>query len=146
MGEFLVPEAGGYVPTERELREVEEWFARYDALSVGVDVEGMADMAVFPLNLVSDGSDGNGWTGQWGRAEFVRTMREVMGGDEEVSFDSVRTPHFLSAGIVVVFTDAVFTVGGRSQSVRYADVLVRRDGGWAFQTMIQGGWGDLLRR
>ncbi|MEU6117670.1 nuclear transport factor 2 family protein [Streptomyces sp. NPDC047117] len=146
MGEFVVPEAGGYVPSEQDLREVEEWFARYDALSAGVDVEGMADMAVFPLNLVSDDSDGNGQAGQWSRAEFVRTMAEVMGGGGDVTFESTRTPHFLSTGIVVVFTDAVFTVDGRSQSVRYADVLVRRDGGWAFQTMIQGGWGDQLRR
>ncbi|MFI8996527.1 nuclear transport factor 2 family protein [Streptomyces sp. NPDC053542] len=146
MAEFVVPEAGAYAPTEEDLRGVEEWFARYDALSAEADVEGMADMAVFPLNLVSDDSKGDAWTGQWSRAEFVRTMREVMGGDEDVSFESVRTPHFLSASLAVVFTDAVFTVDGRSQAVRYADVLVKRDGVWAFQTMIQGGWGDLLRR
>ncbi|WP_030610470.1 hypothetical protein [Streptomyces sclerotialus] len=146
MAEFVVPEAAGYVPTERDRREVDAWFARYDALSAEVDVERMADMAVFPLNLVTDDSAGDGWTGQWSRAEFIRTMEEVMGGDDEVSFESKRTPHFLSASLVVVFTDAVFTVGGRRQAVRYADVLVKRGGAWAFQTMIQGGWGDLLRR
>ncbi|POX35982.1 hypothetical protein C3486_35985 [Streptomyces sp. Ru73] len=142
----MVPEAVAYVPTERERRELDEWFARYDALSAAGDVEAMADMAVFPLNLVTDDSAGDGVTGQWSREEFTRTMREVMGGGEEVTFASQRTPHFLSAALAVVFTDAVFTVGGRPQSVRYADVLVKRDGAWAFQTMIQGGWGEVLRR
>ncbi|MFC6065581.1 hypothetical protein [Streptomyces ochraceiscleroticus] len=146
MAEYVVPEAAGYSPTGQDRRELDAWFARYDALSAVVDVERMADMAVFPLNLVTDDSKGDGWAGQWSRADFVRTMREVMGGEEEVSFESTRTPHFLSASLAVVFTDAVFTVGGRSQAVRYADVLVKRDGAWAFQTMIQGGWGDLLRR
>ncbi|MER7396579.1 nuclear transport factor 2 family protein [Streptomyces sp. NPDC000151] len=146
MAEYVVPQAAGYSPTEQDRRELAEWFTRYDALSAEVDAEGMAEMAVFPLNVVSDDSAGNGWAGQWSRAEFVRTMREVMGGGEEVSFESTRTPHFLSASLAVVFTDAVFTAGGQAQAVRYADVLVKRDGAWAFQTMIQGGWGDLLRR
>lgn len=47
--------------------------------------------------------------------------------------------------MVVVFTDSTMTAGGESQQLRYADVLMKRDGAWAFQTMIQGGWGDNLR-
>ncbi|RAJ56628.1 SnoaL-like protein [Streptomyces sp. Amel2xB2] len=129
--------------TEQDHRELEEWFARYDAHAAKADVEAMASMAVFPLNLVTDDAGpGTGWAGQWSREEFVRTMSEVMGGagGEEISFESRRTPHFLSRSMAVVFTESTMTAGGQSQSMRYADVLVKQDGAWYFQTMLQSGW------
>lgn len=115
------------------------WFAHYDALAAKVDLEGMADQALFPLNVVSDSTSGGG-AEQWDRERFVRTMGEVMGGAGEVSLESTRHPVFLSANLVFVVTDAVMTMAGQSQSVRYADLLVKVDGNWRFQTMVQAGW------
>jgi hypothetical protein len=46
--------------------------------------------------------------------------------------------------MAVVFTDSTMTADGHSQRLRYADILLKRDGRWAFQTMIQSGWGDNL--
>ncbi|MFD9717479.1 nuclear transport factor 2 family protein [Streptomyces sp. NPDC059076] len=135
----------GYQPTAEDRKSVDAWFAEYDALSAGRKVERMADMAVFPLNLVSDDSAGNGRSAQWDRAQFIETMTQVMGGgSEDITFDSVRTPVFLSAAMAIVFTDSTMTVEGHTQQLRYADILIRRDGAWGFQTMIQGGWGDNL--
>jgi hypothetical protein len=136
----------GYRPTDDELASIQEWFATYDAASGRRDVEAMADLAVFPLNLVSDDAAGQGASAQWDRRRFVETMTQVMGdGNEDITFESTRTPVFLGPSIAVVFTDSVMTVEGRTQRLRYADVLVRRGVSWAFQTMIQGGWGDQLR-
>ncbi|WP_329020213.1 nuclear transport factor 2 family protein [Streptomyces sp. NBC_00690] len=135
----------GYEPTAEDRKSVDAWFAEYDALSAGRKVERMADMAVFPLNLVSDDSAGNGRSAQWDRAQFIETMTQVMGGgSEDITFDSVRTPVFLSAAMAIVFTDSTMTAEGHTQQLRYADILIRRDGAWGFQTMIQGGWGDNL--
>ncbi|MTE21559.1 nuclear transport factor 2 family protein [Streptomyces sp. TRM43335] len=149
----------GYAPTEEDLEGLRKWFETYDALAAEPTDEGverMADLAVFPLNLVTDGSGGDGWTGQWDRAEYVRTMRAVMGGASgggdtaggtggELRFESTRTPFFLTPRIAVVFTEATMTTGdGEEHRLNYADVLVRRGDTWAFQTMIQGGWADML--
>ncbi|WP_240957522.1 nuclear transport factor 2 family protein [Streptomyces barkulensis] len=139
----------GYTPTEEELRSVEEWFASYDELAsrpTPENIERMADMAVFPLNLVTDGSDGDARTDQWDRRRYTGTMSAVMGGaeDEGVRFESARTPFFLSSCLVVVFTDSVMTAGGEEHRMRYADVLVRRGGVWRFQTMIQSGWAEMM--
>ena len=41
-------------------------------------------------------------------------------------------------------TDSTMTAGDEKRELRYADILIRRGGTWAFQTMIQGGWGDNL--
>ncbi|QDY75257.1 nuclear transport factor 2 family protein [Streptomyces qinzhouensis] len=140
-----LPDAG-YTPTAEDRAGIEEWFAGYDAAAARRDVEAMADRAVFPLNLVSDDSRGEGATAQWDRRQFVETMTQVMGdGSEDITFDSVRTPVFLSPAMAVVFTDSTMTANGATQQLRYADILVKQDGKWAFQTMIQGGWGDNLR-
>ncbi|KUH36629.1 MULTISPECIES: DUF4440 domain-containing protein [Streptomyces] len=135
----------GYAPTPEDRASLDAWFAEYDARSARRDVEGMADLAVFPLNLVSDDSAGDGRSAQWDREQFVATMTHVMGdGGDDITFESTRTPVFLSPAMAVVFTDSTMTAGGTTRRLRYADVLVRRRGAWAFQTMIQGGWGDNL--
>ncbi|MBL1088044.1 MULTISPECIES: DUF4440 domain-containing protein [Streptomyces] len=135
----------GYVPTTEDRVSLDAWFAEYDAQSAKRNIERMADMAVFPLNLVSDDEAGNGRSAQWDREQFVATMTHVMGdGSEDIGFESTRTPVFLSPAIAVVFTDSTMTIQGETQQLRYADILIRQDGKWAFQTMIQGGWGDNL--
>ncbi|MEU3922569.1 nuclear transport factor 2 family protein [Streptomyces sp. NPDC029004] len=141
----LLPDTG-YTPTDEELASIQDWFAAYDAHSAKREVERMADLAVFPLNLVSDDSAGNGASAQWDRRQFVETMSQVMGdGSDDIAFESTRTPVFLSPAMAVVFTDSTMTMEGRTQQLRYADVLIRRGGQWAFQTMLQSGWGDNLR-
>ncbi|MEU0371047.1 nuclear transport factor 2 family protein [Streptomyces sp. NPDC006283] len=136
----------GYTPSAEELASIQEWFAAYDAHSAKRDVGRMADLAVFPLNLISDDSQGNGASAQWDRRQFVETMGHVMGdGSDDITFESVRTPVFLSPAMAVVFTDSTMTMDGRTEQLRYADILIRREGKWAFQTMMQGGWGDNLR-
>lgn len=143
-----LPETG-YAPTDEDRASLDAWFAEYDAASAKRDVERMADMAVFPLNLVSDDAAGDGRSAQWDRERFVATMAQVMGegegeGGEDIGFESTRTPVFLSPAMAVVFTDSTMTVEGHSRQLRYADILVRRGGTWAFQTMLQSGWGDNL--
>ncbi|MGW2413731.1 nuclear transport factor 2 family protein [Streptomyces tubercidicus] len=140
----FLPDAG-YVPTAEDRASLDAWFAEYDAQSAQRNVQRMADMAVFPLNLVSDDAVGNGRSAQWDREQFIATMTQVMGdGSEDLTFESTRTPVFLSPAMAVVFSDSTMTTEGESRRLRYADILVKRDGQWAFQTMIQGGWGDNL--
>lgn len=135
----------GYTPTAEDRASLDAWFEEYDALCVDNEIDRMAAMAVFPLNLISDDSAGNGRTAQWNREQFVDTMTRVMGdGGQKVTYDNTRTPVFLSASMAVVFTRSTVTAGDRTYDTHYADILVRRDGTWAFQTMIQSGWGDNL--
>lgn len=131
-----------YQPSNEELKSIEEWFAEYDALAEQAAIEKLADLAVFPMNLATDVPDGYATVRQWTRAEYIEAMNDAMGGGTaELGLESKRTPHFLSQNLVVVETEATMTVEGERQSMHYADLLVRTEDGWAFQTMIQGGWG-----
>jgi hypothetical protein len=140
----LVTANSGFQPTEEDRASVAAWFDEYDAHAGNSDVERMADMALFPLNVVSDAEAGNGSAAQWTRGQFVATMSHVVGGAGETRMESERTPVFLTAQLVLVITNATFTTGEHVQPVRYADLLVKQDGRWLFQTMVQGGWGDQL--
>ncbi|GAA0925017.1 nuclear transport factor 2 family protein [Nonomuraea longicatena] len=127
-----------YTPTDADVRSVLDWFGRYDALVRKGEVESMADMAMFPLNNVTDDAEGNGKATPGTREEFVRDMAQIV---SDVEIHSTRTPHFLSASLVFVVTEAYFTVEGQTQHMRYGDLLVKNGGVWYFQTMVQGGWG-----
>jgi ketosteroid isomerase-like protein len=122
------------VPTDEDVAGVLAWFEQWDALAVAKDVEAMADMALFPVNAVTDGS-----AQSWDRARFLEDMAATL-GDGDVRMESVRTPVFINADLVFVITDATITAGDFSQVVRYGDLLVKADGKWLFQTMVQGGW------
>ncbi len=130
-----VPSGGaGFAPTDEDVAGVLAWFEQWDALAVAKDVEAMAGMALFPVNAVTDGS-----AQSWDRARFLADMAATL-GDGDVRMESVRTPVFINANLVFVVTDATITAGGFSQVVRYGDLLVKTDGEWLFQTMVQGGW------
>ncbi|TWD83008.1 hypothetical protein FB561_4159 [Kribbella amoyensis] len=135
-----MPATAGFVPSEADVASVLAWFERYDGLAAARDYEGMADEALFPLNEVTDDGQGNGKAEQLDRAAFVAQMQQVMGGDAEVELKTTRTPHFLSADLVFVISDGTMTYAGQTQPIRYADLLVKSQGTWKFQTMIQGGW------
>ncbi|MEX0800583.1 MAG: nuclear transport factor 2 family protein [Dehalococcoidia bacterium] len=133
--------------SDDRLREsIDSWFARYDELSRKGDVEGMANMAMFPVHVVTDDSDGNGRAESWTRDQFVDIMTEAMKGmPENMRMEAVRTPFLLTDNLAVVITDATVTAGGEEQTLRYADILAKAGGDWKFQTMAQGGWGDMLK-
>lgn len=133
-------------PDAAQIRSVDLWFAEFDELSRQGDVEGMANMAMFPVHVITDDSSGNGYAENWTRAEFVQTMTAAMKDTAAtMEMKARRTPFFLTTDIVVVITDATVTTDAEERSLRYADILVKNDGQWKFQTMAQGGWGDMLK-
>ncbi|GAB2830157.1 hypothetical protein GCM10027200_32050 [Lentzea nigeriaca] len=109
--------------------EVMQWFAQWDELAVKGDVEKMADMALFPINTVTDGS-----ATSWDREKFIAEMSAQLGSD--VQMESTRTPHFINDNLAFVITDG--TING--YTVRYGDLLVKVGDEWKFQTMVQEGW------
>ncbi|GGS85505.1 nuclear transport factor 2 family protein [Nonomuraea spiralis] len=131
-----------YQPSTAELKNIEQWFADYDALAEQGAIEQLADLAVFPMNVATDAPGGHASVCQWTRAEYVEAMKQSMGGGTAgLDLRSTRTPRFLTPNLVVVETEASMTIEGEKHHMHYADLLVRTEDGWAFQTMVQGGWG-----
>lgn len=142
MTETQTMPTSGFEPSAADIASVQAWFERYDALAAAHDYEAMADQAVFPLNEVSDDGNGTGKAASVTRQAFVEQMAQVMeGGPADLTMESTRTPHFLSASLVFVITEGTMSFGGQTMPMRYGDLLLKVDGQWKFQTMVQGGWG-----
>ncbi|ATE53325.1 hypothetical protein [Actinosynnema pretiosum] len=123
-----------FTPSDEDITSVLDWFARWDALCAERDLEALADMAMFPVNAVTDGS-----AESWDRERFLRDFGAAL-GDGGVELRSTRSPLFLGPDLVFVVTDAEFGSGAEAGSMRYGDLLVRKDGRWLYQTMAQAGW------
>ncbi|MEU4690703.1 DUF4440 domain-containing protein [Actinoplanes sp. NPDC023714] len=136
--------AAPFTPTADDTASLMAWFDRYDALVRRHDVEAMADMARFPLTVMTSDSAGEYVTQQWDRATFVQTMDAGAG---DLNLDNQRRPFFLNHDIAVVVTDTTVTaVGEEVRHMRYVDVMAKTGGEWRFTSMIQGGWGDMLKQ
>ena len=98
--------------------EVMQWFARWDELAVKGDVEQMADMALFPINTVTDGS-----ATSWDRERFIKEMGAQLGGGGEVKMESTRTPisvvSVASIGSITSPTSCSARSGGQSGTGLY---------------------------
>ncbi len=141
---WLAPRGFDASPAQR--KEIESWFAKYDQLALKSDVEGMSAYARFPLYAVSTDSKGQAHTDVWKKEDFLQIMKEVMAGTPpDLDIRTERTPYFLSDDLVVVATRATVKSQGKCNVYKYVDVLVKDGGAWKFQTMVQAGWGDILK-
>jgi ketosteroid isomerase-like protein len=139
--------ATGFVPGEQDTKSLLEWFARYDELVRRSDADAMADMALFPLIVMTNDSAGDCVTQEWNRETFVQAMAMNTEGADSATMDFVneREPVFLNSDLAVVVTNSTVTMGGRAQHMRYVDIMAKQDGQWRFKSMIQAGWGDMLK-
>ena len=133
-----------FTPTDQQVADLLAWFAEYDALVRKNDVEAMADQALFPLTVISHDSAGERVTQQWDRATFVQAMGAATDGPQP-ELENRREPHFLSADLAVVVTTTTVRTGDDVQYMRYADVMAKAEGRWRFTSMVQAGWGDMMR-
>ena len=135
-----------FTPSAQDAERLAAWFAAYDAYAERGDVEAMADAALFPLTVTTNDSAGECVTQQWDRATFVQAMGMAgEPGAPKPRLDNRRAPVFLNADLAVVVTDSTVTIGDQVQHMRYVDVMAKTGGEWRFTSMIQAGWGDMLR-
>ncbi len=126
-----------YTPAADEVDALLDWFARYDAHARGNDTEAMADMAIFPLMVMTDDSAGESVAQVWDRPTFIAAMSMAGADTARVEFDNHRSPTFLDAHLAVVTTDSTMIIDGETTRTRYVDVMARQNGEWRFKSMIQ---------
>ncbi len=86
-----------YTPTADDVRDLLAWFDRYDAHVRRGDTGAMADMALFPLVVMTDDAAGGCVTQEWDRAAFIAGMGMSAADLTAIEFDNRRQPVFLGA-------------------------------------------------
>ena len=138
--------ATGFTPSEQDTQSLLDWFARYDAHVQRNETEAMADMALFPIIVMTNDSAGDCVTQEWDRETFVQAMAmNTDGADQDVELKNEREPVFLNSDLAIVVTNSTVTMAGEQQHMRYVDIMAKKDGQWRFKSMIQAGWGDMLK-
>ncbi|MGI5211744.1 DUF4440 domain-containing protein [Plantactinospora sp. CA-290183] len=137
--------ATGFTPTDEQVQGLLDWFAEYDAHVVEGDVEAMAEMALFPLVVMTNDSAGECVAQEWDRATFVRAM-SMATGEATPRLENHRAPVFLGPDLAVVTTNTTATTGDEVAYMRYVDIMAKAGGRWRFKSMVQAGWGDMMRQ
>jgi hypothetical protein len=139
--------ATAFTPSEQDTQRLLEWFARYDAHVRRNETDAMADMALFPLIVMTNDSAGACVTQEWDRETFIQAMAMNTDGADSsgMEFTNEREPVFLNSDLAIVVTNATVTMHGHAQQMRYVDIMAKQDGEWRFKSMIQAGWGDMLK-
>lgn len=139
--------ASHFSPTAQDTDALLAWFDRYDGHARRNDTEAMADMALFPITVTTNDSAGECVRQEWDRQTFVQAMDMGAGVADPSSLviDNHRRPSFLNADLAVVVTDSAVTADGETRHMRYVDVMAKTGGEWRFTSMIQAGWGDMLK-
>ena len=137
-----------FKPSMDDTKQLMDWFDQYQARVLKNDLEAMADMAILPLIVMTNDSDGNAVTQEWDRETFKQALDLSAQGVDlaNVSIMNERQPFFLSEDLAIVITDAVTSVAGDSQPSRYVDIMFKKEGEWKYKSMIQAGWGDMLKQ
>lgn len=133
-----------FSPSATDVQSVEAWFKNYDALVKTSDVEKMIEEAYLPITVITDDSNGDCVAQQWDTDAF-RASIEGNASDPDTSIQNDRQFHFLNQNLVIAITESTVATKDTVQRMKYADVLVKRDGKWKFKCMIQTGWGDMLK-
>lgn len=138
-GAFWIP-SKNFEATEVEKKEVEAWFAKYAEFSENNDIEGLAGMVQFPLQVVSRDAKGSGGVQSWNKDNFVKVMKGVLAKTpDDTESKSEHTPYFLSHDLVIIMTKTSGKSGGQKNIAKSADVLVRVGGKWMLQVTAQPG-------
>lgn len=138
--------ATGFTPSEQDTQSLLDWFTRYDTHVQRNETDAMADMALFPIIVMTNDSAGDCVTQEWDRETFVQAMAmNTADPDQEMELRNEREPVFLNSDLAIVVTNSTVTMDGEQQHMRYVDIMAKKDGQWRFKSMIQAGWGDMLK-
>jgi hypothetical protein len=137
-----------FTPDKEDVKSLTAWFEKYQSHVLKNELDEMAAMAIFPLIVVTDDSNGNCVSQSWDVATFKQVMDLAAQGVDlsTVTIENNRNPIFLSKNLAIVISDAITTIAGQPQQSRYADIMVKQDGAWKYKSMIQSGWGDMLKQ
>ena len=131
---------------EQDRREIEALLQALVRADEGGEVEAVAALIEFPLLTVSDDQHGQAVSVTWTRERWVAAMRPISGPMPGVQVEHRPAIFLVSDAIAVATDEQTITRRGRALPGRVALVLVRTAAGWRVKTMIEAGWGEMMRR
>ena len=145
------PMAGWMPPkVKNEQADKKEILALFKSMEVAEkkgDLDAAAALVDFPVLMVTDDAKGQAMSGTWDKEKWTKVMEPFY----KHPMSDVKVTHkanifMISDSLASVDDQATITHGTKSIRARNSTLLVRKDGRWFVKAMVEGGWGDVMKK
>lgn len=145
------PMAGWMPPkVKNEQADKKEILALFKSMEMAEkkgDLDGAAALVDFPVLMVTDDSKGQATSGTWDKEKWTKVMEPFY----KHPMPDVKVTHkanvfMISDSLASVDDQATITHGTKTIRARNSTLLVRKDGRWFVKAMVEGGWGDVMKK
>ena len=110
------------------------------------DLDAAAALVDFPVLMVTDDSKGQATSGAWDKEKWTQVMEPFYKHPMQGMKVTHRPTIFMVSDSLATVTDqCTITHGTKTTTARNSTLLVRKDGRWFVKSMVEGGWGDMMK-
>jgi hypothetical protein len=140
----------GWVPRkvtreQQDRKEIAAFMKQLSEAGKKGDLEAAAALVDFPVLMVTDDSKGEAMTDSWDRERWMEVMRPFYKPMPGVKMTDKPTVSMLTDSLAAVVNQWTMTAAKKTRSGRSAVLLVRKEGQWRIKSMMEGGWGDMMK-
>jgi hypothetical protein len=142
----------GWAPpkVKNEKTDRQEILALFKAMETAEkkgDLNAAASLVDFPVLMVTDDAKGQAASGTWDREKWTKVMEPFY----KHPMPGVKVTHkasifMISDSLASVDDQATITHGNKTIRARNSTLVVRKDGRWFVKAMVEGGWGDVMKK
>ena len=118
--------------------------AMHDAGQSG-DLAAAAALVDFPVLMVTDDSKGEATAESWTKEKWMEVMAPFYKPMPNVKMTYKPAIFLLTDSLASVDNQWKMTAGSKTTLGRSSMLLARKDGQWRVKSMVEGGWGDMMK-
>jgi len=140
----------GWVPRkvtkdQQDRKEITALSKAMHAAAQSGDVTAAAALVDFPVLMVTDDSKGEAMADSWTREKWMEVMAPFYKPMPGVKMSEKPTIFLLTDSLASLDNQWTMTAGNKTTSGRSSMILVRKEGQWRIKSMVEGGWGDMMK-
>lgn len=149
-------QATGWTPrkvTKKDDKALDAFYKQYEETMMKGDMTAQAAMVDFPVFMATDDSKGMVSAGTYNKEQYVKMMEASMKAMPKMSPEDMkkqaketkRSYEWLTDTMVMVTTNCSMKMGNEKIPTKGTELLINKDGKWMVKSMVQGGWGEMMK-
>jgi hypothetical protein len=126
-------------------KEIGALFKSMEAAAMRGDLDAAAALVDFPVLMATDDSKGEATAETWTEEKWRQVMAPFYKPMPEMKVTHKPVIFLLTDSLATVGDTATMTMGPKKITSRNSMLLVRTDGKWKVKSMVEGGWGDMMK-
>jgi Domain of unknown function (DUF4440) len=140
----------GWVPRkvtrdQQDKKEIAALCKTMHAAAKSGDLNAAVALVDFPVLMVTDDSKGEATAESWTREKWMEVMAPFYKPMPGVKMTEKPTIFLLTDSLASLDNQWTMTAGNKTTTGRSSMILIRKDGQWRVKSMVEGGWGDMMK-